>query len=224
MYKALIIILLFPFFSFSQDFKFGIELGPSVNFLRGSYQPYYTYKPDDTKRLYTSNNHCWNVVKNDNNEFVLIDLMHDHCGHEICDEDKSKLFDSNHSENYYMPNIPLNNLEFTVNKLKRTFVYDFGSNLRNLSPRHSRPFPLPPGSTPPPPAPAPGHLYPQPQGFVLPRHLRPLPLPQDLAGRPDSVPLPPDLAGRPDSVPLPPGSIPSLPPPGSTPPGPLNSL
>ena len=64
MYKALIIILLFPFFSFSQDFKFGIELGPSVNFLRGSYQPYYTYKPEPTIKYFAGLNFEYQFTEN----------------------------------------------------------------------------------------------------------------------------------------------------------------
>ena len=64
MYKALIIILLFPFFSFSQDFKFGIELGPSVNFLRGSYQLYYTYKPEPTIKYFAGLNFEYQFTEN----------------------------------------------------------------------------------------------------------------------------------------------------------------
>jgi len=88
------------------------------------------YNPDTTQDFYTSNNHCWNVVKNDNNEFVLIDLMHDYCGHTKCSSPDS--VDPYYSIKYYMPNIPLNKLEFKVNKTKRTFVQDFGKNIRML--------------------------------------------------------------------------------------------
>jgi len=91
----------------------------------------YFSSTDETGNQYLSNNHCWNIIKNDDDNFVLVDLMHSYCGHKIC-EDNPNSFDDTYSTNYYMPNIPLNQLEFTENIKRRTFVKDVGDKKRIL--------------------------------------------------------------------------------------------